>query len=461
MYSKLNKLGNFELVTSANIRVGDIIKVHQNERIPADMVLIYTTEKSGSVFIRTDQLDGETDWKLRKAIPFTQKQSPCENIIKMDAYIVANPPTDQIYDFRGVCAIGKDSETEQREGLSLENTLWSNTVLASTGFILGMVVYTGKETRSMMNAREAATKFGKLDLEVNRLSKFLFVFMICISFVLVALDQFKGAWVIKFFRFVLILSYIIPISLRVNLDMAKIYYSYGIYHDDQIKGTIPRNSTIPEELGRIQYLLTDKTGTLTKNDMIFKKVAMEYAQFDLDNLIDMKQMLEENCAKHDHPMGDSQLSSRGQPDSTQQATTRKNKRREQHYIVRDMITCLALCHNVTPTYPDPNDPTIRDFQASSPDEVALVKFADALGLKLIERDQQKIVIQNTNGVNEEYQVLANFPFSSDTKRMGIVLRHVGCGKIIFYLKGAETVMKLKVKPNQRVTIDEACENLAK
>ena len=69
-----------------------------------------------------------------------------------------------------------------------------------------------------------------------------------------------------------------------------------------------------------------------------------------------------------------------------------NKRREQHYMVRDLVTCLALCHNVTPTYPDPNDSSIRDFQASSPDEVALVKFADQLGMKLLDRDQQKIVI---------------------------------------------------------------------
>lgn len=62
---------------------------------------------------------------------------------------------------------------------------------------------------------------------------------------------------------------------------------------------------------------------------------------------------------------------------------------------------------------------------------------------------------------EEYHVLANFPFSSESKRMGIVLKHLQSERIIFYLKGAETVMKLKVKPNQRVTIDEACENLAK
>jgi len=60
-------------------------------------------------------------------------------------------------------------------------------------------------------------------------------------------------------------------------------------------GTIPRNSTIPEELGRVQYLLTDKTGTLTQNDMIFKKLAMEYAMFDLENLDELRRQLLENC----------------------------------------------------------------------------------------------------------------------------------------------------------------------
>jgi len=58
-------------MTSQNLKVGHIVKVHQNERVPADLILLYTTEKTGSVFIRTDQLDGETDWKLRKAVPVT------------------------------------------------------------------------------------------------------------------------------------------------------------------------------------------------------------------------------------------------------------------------------------------------------------------------------------------------------------------------------------------------------
>lgn len=68
LYRRLTNEGHYTHVKSAGMKVGHIIKVHQNERIPADLLLLYTTEKSGSVFIRTDQLDGETDWKLRKAI---------------------------------------------------------------------------------------------------------------------------------------------------------------------------------------------------------------------------------------------------------------------------------------------------------------------------------------------------------------------------------------------------------
>ena len=70
-YETLNRDGTWTIKTSAMMKVGDIIKVSQNERFPADCLLLYTTEKNGSVFIRTDQLDGETDWKLRKAVAVT------------------------------------------------------------------------------------------------------------------------------------------------------------------------------------------------------------------------------------------------------------------------------------------------------------------------------------------------------------------------------------------------------
>ena len=288
-YTKVTIDGREEAIESARMKVGDLIKVKQNERIPADLVMLYTSEECGDVFIRTDQLDGETDWKLRRAVQTTQKTFMERQSFEAHelSYLKAEAPSPLIYNFKGKFYQEENQESENDERLTLENTLWSNTVLASKGFIIGIVVYTGDDTRAQMNSKLPGSKFGLLDLEINFLSKVLFVFMMLVALVILVLNGFYANWYIFYFRFVLLLSSIIPISLRVNLDLAKIFYSYCIGSDKAIPDTIPRNSTIPEELGRIQYLLSDKTGTLTKNEMEFKKLAMEYATYSEDMIPDI------------------------------------------------------------------------------------------------------------------------------------------------------------------------------
>ena len=144
-----------------------------------------------------------------------------------------------------------------------------------------------------MNQRLPSDKMALLDCEVNFLSKLLFIFLLAVSLMITALNGFHGHWVMFYFRVMLLMSSIIPISVRINLDLAKLWYSHGINTDNDIKGAIARNSNVPEELGRIQFLISDKTGTLTQNDMICRKLFLEYSQFSIkDDKEDMLKMLE-------------------------------------------------------------------------------------------------------------------------------------------------------------------------
>ncbi len=104
---------------------------------------------------------------------------------------------------------------------------------------------------------------------------------------MMCLKGFDGPWYFYLFRFVLLFSYLVPISLRVNLDMGKIFYSWSIQQDGEIPGTVARSTTIPEELGRITYLLSDKTGTLTQNNMVFKKLHLGTAAYSSDTFDDV------------------------------------------------------------------------------------------------------------------------------------------------------------------------------
>jgi len=456
-YKKISDKGIVDL-TSAEIQVGDILQLNANERIPADMILLYTTDKSKSIFLRTDQLDGETDWKLRKPVALTQEIGDPLSFISDKSYVLADPPSKQIYYFKGLCFV-QQGVIQKKEALSLEQTMWANTVLASSSAV-GIVIYTGKETRAQKNSSNPQNKFGAIDLEINTISKALFLFMVGCAVVIVGLNGFPGPLsnnLLNIFRFLLLLSSIIPISLRVNLDFAKIIYSYKINNDQNIFGTIARNSMIPEELGRIQYLFTDKTGTLTQNEMVFKQICFESGVFGEDSIEELRNIVEDECKKSIGPLKDVEDNYNFNKNNSNSVDNSKRRfRRNRNNIIRDAITALGLCHNVTPVEED----GVRGYQASSPDEVALVKLAENLKIKLNERSQMRMQVLNATDTPEDYEILANFPFSSETKRMGILVKHLETNRLIFYLKGAEVVMEGKVMESSRPFIRETCENLA-
>lgn len=173
----------------------------------------------------------------------------------------------------------------------------------ATGVATGIIIYTGRHCRSAMNSREPRSKMGKLDRELNFISKFLFMFMCILATIIVGVEGFKDDWVIQLFRHILLLSSIIPISLRVNLDFSKMVFSTKINRDTDMPGALARNSTIPEELGRISYILSDKTGTLTQNSMVFKKISLDCVQFSDKNLNAITKILKKQCVAL-YPMSD-------------------------------------------------------------------------------------------------------------------------------------------------------------
>uniref|UniRef100_A0A5F9DAN9 Phospholipid-transporting ATPase n=1 Tax=Oryctolagus cuniculus TaxID=9986 RepID=A0A5F9DAN9_RABIT len=390
LYSKLTVRGKVQ-VKSSDIQVGDLIIVEKNQRIPSDMVFLRTSEKAGSCFIRTDQLDGETDWKLKVAVSCTQ--------------------------------------------------------------------------------RLPALGVGLLDLELNQLTKALFLALVALSVVMVTLQGFVGPWYRNLFRFLLLFSYIIPISLRVNLDMGKAAYGWMMMKDENIPGTVVRTSTIPEELGRLVYLLTDKTGTLTQNEMVFKRLHLGTVSYGTDTMDEIQSHLMNSYSQvHSQAAGNTPGSAplRRAPSSAPKIRKSVSSR------IHEAVKALALCHNVTPVYEsragvtgetefaeadqDFSDEN-RTYQASSPDEVALVQWTESVGLTLVSRDLTSMQLRTPGGQILTFCVLQMFPFTSESKRMGVIVRDESTAEITFYMKGADTAMAAIVQYND--WLEEECGNMAR
>ncbi|GBM70525.1 putative phospholipid-transporting ATPase IIB [Araneus ventricosus] len=466
-YRKLTSRGVVQ-VPSANIKVSDLIIVDKDQRVPADMVFLSTTEKTGSCFIRSDQLDGETDWKLRLAVSTTQRLSSTDELFQMDASIYAEEPKKDIHSFVGKFTRNDGEGAEV--SLGIENTLWANTVVAS-GTAIGIVIYTGSETRSVMNNSEPRSKVGITDLELNQQTKVLFAAVIGLALVMMALKGFGGLWYRYLFRFILLFSYIIPISLRVNLDMGKMVYSWMIQKDKDIPNTVVRSTTIPEELGRLTFLLSDKTGTLTKNEMVFKKLHLGTVAYGSDSFDEVAAHIKTSYAPT--PSGSSSAG------ATPTKMPLPKMRRTVVTRVQEAVRALALCHNVTPVYEETesvcidtseaggNCETEADqqsnqsfvYQASSPDEVALVAWTESVGLTLIHRDITSMKLKTAHNQILNYSILQIFPFTSETKRMGIIVKEESSGDIIFFMKGADVVMSSIVQYND--WLDEECGNMAR
>ncbi|KAL8680550.1 MAG: hypothetical protein Q9186_003241 [Xanthomendoza sp. 1 TL-2023] len=522
-------------IKSRDIKVGDVVKLGKDQRVPADLVILKCSsadsaadvsspsqpdanpasiagrgvdlhrdssepnspmragsesDGTGEAFLRTDQLDGETDWKLRVASPLTQSLDPSGFA---SLRIVAGRPSKKVNEFIGTIEYTPRQpaqlESTDQQGLqiprtlsaplTIENTAWANTVLASNATVLAVVIYTGSQTRQAMSTSPPRSKTGLLDCEINTLTKILCALTLSLSIILVALEGFEGdekmKWYVAITRFLILFSTIIPISLRVNLDMGKSVYAWSIERDQGIPDTIVRTSTIPEELGRIEYLLSDKTGTLTQNEMELKKIhvgTVSYANEAMDEVSSYIRQGFTTGSATDVLQSASLVTPSSSYYNASMGTSTTRTRREIGSRVRDLVLALALCHNVTPTTEEEDGHSFTSYQASSPDEIAIVRWTEQVGLRLIHRDRTGIKLQSVESsrVVVRVRILDVFPFTSEGKRMGIVLQFLqgdgtesaaaeGAGEYWFYQKGADTVMTSIVAAND--WLDEETANMAR
>ncbi|EPR80020.1 Phospholipid-transporting ATPase [Spraguea lophii 42_110] len=433
---KIVRKDKIEEITSGKLKVGDIVYVEKKQRIPADLVLLKTSDPNGQVFLRTDQLDGETDWKLRTPVGVTQKLEEISDIYDMKVKIFSDAPHKDIYSFVGKISVEVDQD-QKNESLSLDNMLWMNTVLA-TSSAYGCVIYTGNDTRAVMNTSKPRNKRGKTDKEIGYFSMYLCLLSIFFAIFYTLFAGITKRVDITFFRFATIFSAVIPVSLKVAIDITRFFfYQNFVSEDKDIEGCVMRTTNISEDLGRISYFLTDKTGTLTKNEMEMKKIHLGTIFYTDEVNYEITETLQKYLKKKEKVVS----FSKGKKDLGTK--------------LYQMVHTLALCHNVTPVTEDGD----VVYQASSPDEVAIVKWCEVIGMPLIKRDRTSMTIKNALGKEINVEILHIFPFTSESKRMRIIVKQEDSDEILFLVKGADVVMREIVKKND--WLDEEVGNMAR
>ncbi|KAJ3907391.1 phospholipid-translocating ATPase [Lentinula edodes] len=498
------KRPHWKTIIWEDVCVGDIVKIRDNESFPADILICATSEDENVAFVETKNLDGETNLKSRTSVPeliHMRTAAACAN--KENAFsIELDRPDNNMFRLNSTVNIAH--ATPSRVSADMSNILLRGTVLRNTSWVIGVVLFTGEDTKIVQNSGGTPSKQSKVERQMNPqviLNLILLAMMATacaiVDSVLEKRDYPGGApWLyddntsgdnpsingLITWAFALItFQNIVPISLYISIEAVRTCQAAFIYFDSHMvyektgQTTLARSWNLSDDLGQIKYIFSDKTGTLTQNSMVFRQCSIGGQIYTGDPEDDSSPKARESIPSNSDSISED---APDLPTKETAAATGKQPFFHSNKLSKDIstilhsdstspnaalaralngfFTVLALCHTVL-TSVDPDTGKI-EYKAQSPDEAALVKAAADVGYVFRGREREILYLQTpfTNDKDhladqkdkyEKYELLNILEFNSTRKRMSVVLRRLDGddGRVFLLMKGADNVVFDRLK----------------
>ncbi|CAG9321794.1 unnamed protein product [Blepharisma stoltei] len=473
--------GSFSFKRCDEIHVGEIALLRKDDAIPCDMVMLSNSNENGVAYIETSTIDGEKTLKPRQAFPETLKFFRENDFIRIFSMVQCDLPNPRIYQFNGAI-----DYKNKKYPLDKNNLLLGGAFIRNTAWVIGVVVYTGKETKLRQNLMARTYKQSSIEKNVNKYIFYILImqFVLCTFCAILSgiwsykylgehyyIDQhdFQSGLVgfLSYFTYLLLLNTMLPISLIISLELIKVAQGFFMERDIEMYSKI-RNRTckvssysLNEELGMVQHIFSDKTGTLTQNKMEFKfcsvgnkmygdKKALSDKEFQSTATYSTKETIFTFNSKE---ITNDLFSEKGNEkliysinysfDEKMQSFSKQSEPLD-HFF-----RCMSLCHECLV---ESNNNGDVDYIGQSPDEIALVDAARHLGyrywkIKNNEIELHVIPFRNEDKkIREFYEKICVLEFDSDRKRNSVVVREKSTNKIFLYIKGADNIIKQRLDP---------------